>query len=156
MIEIRPATTGDIPAIQRLFFQGDSFHARLLPDVFRAVEQARPDDRLKDLVTAPDAGVFLAVLDEEVVGFIVLKEGNRPERKMFQPKRFAFVEDLIVDEEKRGRGIGTRLLEEAHAWTKARDLEAIQLQVWTANAEAVRLYERLGYRRIIESMEVEL
>ncbi len=156
MIEIRPATHEDIPAIQRLFLQGDSFHARLLPDVFCAVEQARPDDRIKDLILGSDSDVFLATLDEEVVGFIVLKEGSRPEHRVFRPKRFAFVEDLIVDEAKRGRGIGTRLLQEAHSWTKARQLGAIQLRVWTVNAEAARLYEREGYRRIIETMELEL
>jgi len=156
MIENRPATPGDVPAIQALFFQGDSFHARLLPDVFCAVERARPDSRIEDLITGPDSDVFLAVLDEVVVGFIVLREGSRPERGMFRPKRWAFVEDLIVDESKRGRGIGTRLLEEAHAWAETHQLEAVQLQVWTANAEAVRLYERIGFQQIIGTMEMEL
>ena len=109
MFEIRPATPDDIPAIQRSFFQGDSFPAGLLPHVFSAVEQARPDDRIEDLITGSESDVFLAVLDEEVVGFIVLKERSRPERRMFRPKRFGFIEDLIVDEAKRGRGIGTHV-----------------------------------------------
>ena len=155
-LQIRMATKADLAAIQRLFLQGDSYHAGLLPDVFNVVERARPDDRIEALITGSDSVVFLAVSENQVVGFLVLKEGGRPDYRMLRPKRLGIVEDIVVAETERGKGIGTRLLKEARSWSEARGLQGMQLHVWTANCGAVRLYEREGFRRVVDRMEMEL
>jgi len=155
-LQIRTATKADLAAIQRLFHQGDSYHAGLLPDVFNVVERARPDDRIEAPITGSDSVVFLAVSENQVVGFLVLKEGGRPDYRMLRPKRLGIVEDIVVDETERGKGIGTKLLKEACSWSEARGLQGMQLHVWTANRGAVRLYEREGFRRVVDRMEMEL
>ena len=47
----------------------------------------------------------------------------------------------------RGKGVGTSLVEAAEAAARRRRCHALRLEVRTDNLAAIRLYERLGYRR---------
>jgi GNAT superfamily N-acetyltransferase len=58
------------------------------------------------------------------------------------------IELIFVPENLRGRGIATRLVAMAEAEALARDCHSAWLD--TLNPEALRLYERLGYRRFGE------
>jgi ribosomal protein S18 acetylase RimI-like enzyme len=50
--------------------------------------------------------------------------------------------------EARGKGVGTALIEAAEAAARQRSCTSLRLEVRTDNDSAVRLYERLGYRRL--------
>jgi [ribosomal protein S18]-alanine N-acetyltransferase len=50
--------------------------------------------------------------------------------------------------EARGKGVGTALIEAVEAAARQRRCGAVRLEVRTDNDSAIRLYERLGYRRI--------
>ena len=52
----------------------------------------------------------------------------------------------------RGRGIGTALMAAAEEWARDRGLDVLELDVATPNEGGRRLYERLGYIRVAESM----
>lgn len=50
--------------------------------------------------------------------------------------------------EARGRGFGTAMISELHDWARAHpDLDRLQLEVFSTNPGALKLYERLGYVR---------
>ena len=53
---------------------------------------------------------------------------------------------LYVSPEHRRQGIGTVLMQEAHAWAKNRGDRQIGLQVFADNQAAIALYNRLGYQ----------
>lgn len=53
---------------------------------------------------------------------------------------------IYVTPAARGAGAGDRLMTAAHAWMAARGVRGRQVYVTAANAAAVRLYERHGYR----------
>lgn len=57
------------------------------------------------------------------------------------------LEDVIVREDARGRGIGSRLLEHAVAYARDRGFTRITLLTDRDNAGAQRLYERHGFAR---------
>jgi GNAT superfamily N-acetyltransferase len=58
----------------------------------------------------------------------------------------AWVEDLVVAEEERGRGIGRRLLDAIEAWARAEGATRLQLLADRENAPALAFYARLGWR----------
>ena len=58
----------------------------------------------------------------------------------------AWIEDIFVDEDKRGRGIATAALEVAEKIVREKgNYEAICLDVVPRNADAMRLYHKLGF-----------
>lgn len=78
---------------------------------------------------------LVAVVDGVAVGFVDVKiMGGR-----------AKVMGLAVEEEFRGRGIGSALLSKAIEVAKQRGCNLVYLKVKRSNARAVRLYERHGF-----------
>jgi ribosomal protein S18 acetylase RimI-like enzyme len=59
-----------------------------------------------------------------------------------------FVKDLCVAPDARGRDLGTALIGHAAGVFARRGRSELRLRVEAGNAGAVRLYERLGFRRI--------
>jgi GNAT superfamily N-acetyltransferase len=56
--------------------------------------------------------------------------------------RVGLVEDVIVDREHRGRGVGTRLLDAVVAWSRTRGLKRLQLLADRQNLPAISFYFR--------------
>jgi GNAT superfamily N-acetyltransferase len=85
--------------------------------------------------------VFLAEAAGEPVGFACI----RLEAGSAGP----LLDNLHVVPDRKGEGIGRRLIEAAAAWLVGKDPEAaLQLGVWADNAPARRFYARLGGREV--------
>lgn len=68
------------------------------------------------------------------------------ELESFAPKSW-YVNVLATFPEHRGKGLGTRLLQEAERLAKASSANAMSLIAAEENRDAVRLYERTGYAK---------
>lgn len=55
--------------------------------------------------------------------------------------------NIAVAPTHRGQGIGKRILEEMHAYARARGAERMLLEVRVSNRNAIGLYEKYGYER---------
>ncbi len=84
-------------------------------------------------------GCFLAEEDGRAVGIAVATCYGA----------YGFVGELIVIPEKRGRGIGQRLLQEAIDYLQDRQVQNVLLDGVPA---AISLYERLGFRKLCRSL----
>jgi Acetyltransferases len=60
--------------------------------------------------------------------------------------RYGIVEDIVVDERARGRGVGTRLMRAAQAEMRAAGMEHAILESGIRNASAHAFFRREGYR----------
>ncbi len=69
------------------------------------------------------------------------------------PRGALLVDAIGVAPEARGRGIGTVLLAEAEAIARERGHASLALSVVAENVDAVRLYERIGFR-LVETKRV--
>jgi len=59
--------------------------------------------------------------------------------------KFTYVEELTVDMDFRGKGIGRALMRRAIEWAKAQDFPGITLETQTNNVPACMLYEKCGF-----------
>ncbi len=130
------------------------------------VRRARPDEgeRLREIAAAAKGswGYDRAQVDSWAVGldlapralaakeFYVGEVGGRVTAfaSVRRDGDVCVLDDLWVDPDASGRGIGRRLF--AHALERARELGAVRLE-WEAEPNAVGFYENLGGRRIRES-----
>ena len=86
--------------------------------------------------------VHLILLDDYPAGYVVLTFGFSLEFG----GRDAFVDEIFVREEFRGRGAGAGALRFAEEVCRVRGVRALHLEVEHANSGAQALYRRLGFR----------
>jgi ribosomal protein S18 acetylase RimI-like enzyme len=55
---------------------------------------------------------------------------------------------MFVRPEFRGRGFATRLLDHLEAYARSQHFDLLRLETGVFQTEAIRLYERMGFRRI--------
>ncbi len=67
-------------------------------------------ETLEDIIESPYHDLLLAVDDNEVVGMVVVSV------VMTTTRRNVYMEDLVVDENRRGQGIGSDMLEAVKEW----------------------------------------
>ena len=153
----RKANPGDIPEIQRLFRQLDAHQAELLPEIFRHVERdVRGTDVIRSLIDRDDADYIVAVLGKTVVGFVDVQRASHPNFPMFRPHEFALIENAVVDESHRGKGVGKLLFRAANEWARDHGLRYVQTSVWHANAGATQFYLDVGFRPMTLRLELDL
>ena len=59
--------------------------------------------------------------------------------------QFAYIDDLIVNPEFRGQGVGQTLMGRAIEWAKAKRFPGIMLETQDDNVPACRFYEKCGF-----------
>jgi ribosomal protein S18 acetylase RimI-like enzyme len=103
----------------------------------------RGREAMRGLVADPVLGrLWLVEEAGAVAGYIALTFGWSIEYQ----GRDAFVDDLYLRRDFRGRGIGTRVMEEVEAEARALGVQALHLEVARDNRAGQALYFRRGFR----------
>ena len=110
----------------------------LLPQLSKS-SQPMNMDRLSELVKSDNTFLFVASKEGQVLGMlslVVLKipTGNK-----------AWVEDVVVDQSARGKGLGKSLMNHALEDAKKRGVKSIDLTSRPSRESANKLYQNLGY-----------
>jgi len=88
------------------------------------------------------SNTLLVARDGDIVGFVMFTMETAGYR---QDTVRGIVENIYVEPEYRGEGLGERLLDEAEAELAQRGAEAVALEVLADNEAARRFYRRQGY-----------
>ena len=119
----------------------DAFE-RLLPQLSSSAKIPTWEE-LEDLINSK-AGIVLAAVDDEdpegtILGTMTLVVFRIPTGVR------AWVEDVVVDKEARGKGIGEKLIRTSIERVKAEGAKTIDLTSRPSRVEAHRLYKRCGF-----------
>jgi ribosomal protein S18 acetylase RimI-like enzyme len=98
-------------------------------------------DGLQAIIDDRDSVLYVARLGGQIVGCLTLAMYRIPTGLK------AWIEDVIVDEQARGRGIGEALNLVALEEARRRGAKDVNLTSRPAREVANRLYERLGFHR---------
>ena len=85
--------------------------------------------------------VWLIQQAEENVGYIVLTLAYRLEYRGY----YAFLDELYIRADQRGRGIGTKTIEFLKQTCQSLGVQTMQLEVKQDNPQANALYQRAGF-----------
>ena len=119
----------------------DTFE-RLIPQLSSSAKTPTWEE-LEDLI-ASKAGIVLAAVDDEdpeekILGTMTLVVFRIPTGVR------GWVEDVVVDKEARGQGIGEKLIRTSIERAKAEGAKTLDLTSRPSRVEAHRLYKRCGF-----------
>ena len=145
-VEIRKATESDLPQVLRLYAQPEMDQGRVL-----TVDAAA--EILRRMATYPEYAVYVATNHGSVVGtFALLVMDNLAH--MGAPS--AIVEDVCVDNELHGQGIGKAMMNFAMALARKRGCYKLALSSNATREGAHAFYRSLGFDQHGLSFHVKL
>ncbi|HEX9971721.1 MAG TPA: GNAT family N-acetyltransferase [bacterium] len=154
---IRNAMESDYESLCDLFEQADAFHRKYVPHIIQKHDGlSRDKDYVENLIADGNVGLFVAQIGQRLVGLICCFIRETPAIPILVPRKYVYIDNLVVDEAHRHRGIGHALLEKAHRWALQNGIHEIELNVWQFNDAAIRLYEKLGYETVTLRMTKQI
>ena len=140
---IRFAREKDIPKISDLLSQVCLVHHRGRPDIFKNGRKYS-EEELRVLLQDETRPILVSTDENDgVMGYCFCIRQVQTAASM-HPIATLYVDDLCVDECRRGHGIGKALYDHAVAYARERGYYNLTLNVWSCNPNAMRFYERCG------------
>ncbi len=141
---IRRATEQDLPAISKLLFQVHKVHSDVRPDLFKVGAKKYTDEEVSAILKNENTPVFVAEENGQVLGYAFCVHQEMLGKRSMQEVKTLYIDDLCVDEEARGKHVGTALYEHVLHFAKENGYYNVTLNVWADNKKAVGFYEKLG------------
>jgi ribosomal protein S18 acetylase RimI-like enzyme len=151
---VRRARTEDLETLVRLWREMWEFHAPMDPRFeITAAADVVMGKWFEDTLDSERAAIFVA---EErpgaLLGYVHAMILENP--PVVPHLYYGYVSEIAVRD--RRRGVGTRLLEAAHAWFREKNLPYVEVNVSVRNAVAGRFWRKQGYSEFLERLRRDL
>lgn len=156
-LTVRRAEEKDIPRILDLLTQVDMVHHRGRPDIFKGPAQKYQAEELALLLKDDARPIFVGTDEDDYVlgyGFCIITETR--DHHLLEDMKTLYIDDLCVDEARRGSGIGGTIYRYILDYARAIGCYHLTLNVWACNPQAMAFYESKGMKMLKKEMEVIL
>ena len=151
---LRTGSADDLDLVEPLWVAVHHRHAETMPELAPYVsdEQTWAVRRAlyEELLTKPDTLLLLAFDDDLAIGYglahVLAVEDTWIPDTWVTGARIGEIESLSVLPDYRGAGLGSQLLDRLETHLHAHGVDDLILGALPGNREAIRLYERRGYR----------
>ena len=156
-MKIRRALEKDMPGLNKLLMQVLMVHHNGRPDIFKPNAKKYTDEELMKIIGDDMSPIFVGVDEnDEVLGYAFCKFIQHVDNNILTDIKTLYIDDLCVDEDKRGMHIGKQLYEYVLAFAKESECYNVTLNVWSCNESAMGFYEKCGLVPQKVGMEVIL
>ena len=131
-VTIRAATTADLGGMTSLLEELFNIEVDFTPDV------RRQRQGLASLMANPEATLLVAVVGKEIVGMCTLQ----PLISTAEGGTVGIVEDMVVAEAWRGKGLGSVLIDAIEETAQNRKMSRLQLLTEQDNGPATAFYKK--------------
>jgi ribosomal protein S18 acetylase RimI-like enzyme len=145
---IREFVSQDSDVVRDGLVAFQEFHRELEPAIWNTGEniaQKRLDEFLKKMKTHKGK-LFVAEDDGRVIGFAYAWIERDEREYMTLQKEYAYISDVFVHGDYRGKGVGKMLLGACESYAKKMGHDQVWLIVLSKNKRVHELYVREGYR----------
>ena len=142
-MKIRDMKLEDYEQVDHLMAQVHKLHVDGRPDLYVDVEHIYSFEQYKEMVENEDMIHVLAEEEGQVLGICFV---SMRARTCMVKRRTAYMENLCVDQNHRGKGLGKMLFFYAKEKAKEMGAERLDLMVWDFNEDARKFYEKMGMK----------
>jgi RimJ/RimL family protein N-acetyltransferase len=94
----------------------------------------------QDRIKSPDDLTLVAEAYDDIVGVVTVQRG------MYRKNRHTANLGIAIKQQHRSRGLGSELIKASIKWCKDVGVKKLNLEVFSSNTNALRLYEKIGFR----------
>ncbi len=140
MLEL--AQPSDREAVNRLAAEVHAMHIAWRPDIYRVTEELYPEERFLEAIRNRE--LYVARLNGVTVGYAAVSIRSIDWNGMV-PRKVMLVNEVCVEQQCRGQGIGQQIMLELRALARAFRCTDLQLSVYPQNDDAVGFYQKCGF-----------
>ena len=153
---IRKANYKDINVIIDLLSQVHELHFEGRPDIFKDGVNKYDFSELGTMIDDDKTPIYVYTDEkDQVLGYVFLQFVS-VWNKMLHGIKYVFIDDLCVDKNYRGKGIGKALLDFTYSLSKELGYDYVRLNVWSFNTDAKEFYLKNGYSELESVMEKKI
>ncbi|MBM1108048.1 GNAT family N-acetyltransferase [Aurantibacter crassamenti] len=147
---IRKATVADLPALLN-FEQGVIAFERPFDPTLAEDPISYYD--LREMIISEDAEVLVGEYLGELIasGYAQIKTA----KAYLNFEKYAYLGFMFTAPESRGKGVNKKIIDGLKAWSIAKNLKEIRLTVYEENENAIKAYEKVGFKKHIIEMRLE-
>ena len=142
---VRAGNTSDLAALVAVNAEIQALHFANRPDQFKPVDSVAIERWFVELFQNPAASVWVAQLDERVVGYAVVIRCSRPEGPYCPARAWWDLDQVGVLAEQRRTGVCRALVERVLQAASAENVAALELSSWNFNETAQDAFRSLGF-----------
>ncbi|RCX17715.1 L-amino acid N-acyltransferase YncA [Fontibacillus phaseoli] len=157
-MNIREARIEDYENIAKLHLQLHELHVANRPDLFKHTANYPLDFAyFKSCLDNDIFNVFI-VEDERsgIIAYTILKVEETPAIPVFVVRRILYINDICVDIQFQGKGVGKRLFKQAIDYARESGAESLELGVSSFNESAIEFYKAMGMKTKSLRMELDI
>ena len=142
-MQIRSATLTDIDGINKLLYEVHKVHSDKRPDLFKVGSKKYTNEELAKIIVDDNRPIFVYVDNDDILGYafcVFIKNNSNSLTDILT----LYIDDLCVDENARGKKVGTSLYNYVLQFAKDAGCYNVTLNVWACNNSALKFYEKCG------------
>ena len=121
----------------------------------RPIDQVRA--MLKDLIGGPDSTILVAAeRGAPLLGLATVIVKHAAASSVRDARSFAEIDNLVVREGARRRGVARALVDASIAWAQGRNVRSLEVSVWRFNVGAADFYREIGFEPATERLVMTL
>lgn len=153
-MEIRRANYKDVEKLNDLLLQVCEVHHKGRSDLFKKGAKKYTDEELISIIHNSETPILVAVNnDDKVLGYVFCIFKQYTDNNILNDVKTLYIDDLCVDENHRGKHIGSMLYDAALELAKENGCYNVTLNVWELNDDAKRFYNSKGMNVLKTEME---
>ena len=145
MITIRSANREDVTEIEKLYAELEKDAVYYQPEHF-VMSPKGSRTKLTEGILESDTQIMLVAEDcGRIIGFAHVTLQKAKAFPCLKPQCNIYLQDLVVTEKYRSKGIGTMLIDAAKQYGIDKGAEFMRTQVFPMNEDGLRFYQRNGF-----------
>ena len=144
---IRDACLADLKFLTESLMRVQDSHVTAYPDVYRPVSFKEALGHLTGKLESSSCFVRLLEHDSEPTGHSISEIQSSSETIFKHPQRFLYLLQIDVIPTHRGKGYGSKFMDDAVQIASQHKLDRIELDVWAFNSVAIHFFESQGFAR---------
>ena len=156
-INIREAVINDYESLCEVYAELDEHHRLSHPELFiKPDDYARAKEYISEAINDSNKALFVAVVNSKVVAFAesyIQKSSNFP---VIKKREWVQLDNIAVKREYQNYHIGSLLLKRVVEWAKSKQINRIELKVYSFNNGAIEFYSGKGFKDLNKTMYLNL